>query len=56
MPTTVISFRAPEAMAAQLAELGATTEHSRANVCYLLLSAALNGCADDTIRILKARP
>ncbi len=56
MPTTVISFRAPEAMVRQLAELGATTENSRANTVYLLLVAALSGQAADTLRILKARP
>ena len=53
--SVVVSFRCPAEMAAQLAELGADTTNSRANTVYLLLSAALNGCADDTIRILKAR-
>jgi hypothetical protein len=43
-------------MAARLAQLGADTENSRANVCYLLLEAALNNCADDVLQILQARP
>ena len=53
--TEVITFRAPYAMAQALATMGADTDNTRSNLCYLLLAAALSGNADETVAILKAR-
>ena len=53
--TEVITFRADPAMAQALVTLGTDSDNSRANVVYLLVSAALSGCADETVAILKAR-